>query len=218
MTAPKFFAIDPDVKYPFIPSMCREEPKGLKEALAAARKKCKDKTKLYDAEIEVYVQFLGKRGAPLPGAITLFLTPVPERLDLRIRAAKNLVDRTAIAGIQQFREYSKGLADDKSISPERRSELMAEKRREIEREQIRIGLEAYSPELRFDVLSSCVASWEGVRTATKEIAFLPGDWERNASALPREAKDEAFLALVDSSAFSQEDIRGFTSGQDSPSA
>ena len=176
MSAPAFWGLDPALKYRWVPRCARVE-------LEAA----------YTNEEGEYVP--AKLGGAVPGAPVILLSPLPDRISMRVTAA-----RTRYYSVLARVHARSG--DGTTVS-----DLMDETLDKLET--------VYTDDLQRDTLSACVAGWENVkRPDGTDIAFA-GDWEKDGMVLPGSIKAELFNEIVKESAFTQEQLEAFTSPQES---
>lgn len=176
MSAPAFWGLDPALKYRWVPRCARMElePAGVDEG-------------------GEYVP--AKLGGPVKGAPVILLSPLPDRLSMRVTAARQRY--YSILARMHARKGDGAPAAD----------LMDEALDKLDA--------IYSEDLQLDVLSACVAGWENVkRPDGTDIAFA-GKWEADGMVLPGSIKAELFNEIVKESAFTQAQLEAFTSPQES---
>lgn len=69
----------------------------------------------------------------------------------------------------------------------------------------------YTPELIRDVLSACIKGWRNLKTPSGREIVFSGNWEEDAVKLPVSWRIELFQDIVNESAFTEEEVQGFTS-------
>lgn len=130
-------------------------------------------------------------GAAQEGAPVLLLAPLTEAMSMRCAAAH---EKYSIAYARAIGTVLHGGDTDAA------ADAAAAKLDSI-----------YTPELIRDVLSACVNGWRNLKTrGGREIAFS-GDWEKDGAKIPASWRAELFQDIVNESAFTEEEVQGFTS-------
>lgn len=182
MSVPTFWGIDPKCIYRWTPSQARELVRDFVEGSPAT-----------ETEPAIPTQF-AVYGKPLPGAPVILLKPMPERLAIRVNAARS---RYHVA-MSRARAKIKGGADSDDMIAETLDKLA----------------DIYPEDLQIDVLSACVIGWENLSAPSGPLEFT-GKWESDAQCLPGLWKAELFRDIVEGSAFEPQEVEAFTLPQES---
>ena len=185
MSAPAFWGIDPDVRYLWTPRAGRAV---VSEAVEAS----------VDAEGNAIPAKAPVYGEAMEGQPVLILSPLTERMSMRVTAAR----RKYFAAMSRSRAMFQGGADFNDA---------------VDAFMDRIDL-AYPEELQTAVLAACVVGWQNVTKPGGEPIKFTGNWEHDARALPGWAKAELFDDIVSETAFTVEEKQAFTSPQESLTA
>lgn len=137
-------------------------------------------------------------GSPLEGAPVFLLRPTSEGMRLRLTAAQDAYYRALARSAASVRAGG---------SAESAIESTLEKADEV-----------YSDELIASSVGEALAGWRGLKTSGGREIVFSGDWEKDRRKFPISWRIELFRDLINETAYSKEDVEGFTSPQGSPSA
>ena len=197
MSAPAFWGIDPDVRYLWTPRAGRAVVSEAVEASPAIPAYTAED----GAEVPAKPEIKAKApvyGDALEGQPVLILSPLTERMSMRVTAAR----RKYFAAMSRSRAMFQGGADFNDA---------------VDAFMDRIDL-AYPEELQTAILADCVVGWQNVTKPGGEPIKFTGNWEHDARALPGWAKAELFDDIVTETAFTVEEKQAFTSPQESLTA
>lgn len=137
-------------------------------------------------------------GDALEGAPVFLLRAVSEGMRLRLATAREAYQRNLFRSAAAVRAgQSAETAIDATLSK---------------------AEEIYSDELISSAVSESLAGWRNLKTPGGREIKYSGEWEKDRQKFPIAWRVELFRDLVDETAYSKEDVEGFTSPQGSPSA
>lgn len=182
MSVPTFWGIDPKCIYRWTPSQARVLVRDFVEGSPAS------------GDVHAVPTQFAVYGKPLDGAPVLLLKPMPERLAIRVNAARGRY----FMAMTRAKAKIKGGADSDDMIAETLDKMA----------------DIYPEDLQIDVLSACVTGWENLSAPSGPLPFT-GEWEEDARCLPGPWKAELFRDIVDGSAFEPEEVEAFTLPQES---
>lgn len=177
MKPPAFWGIDPRQTFKWVPSIAREVLVEYKEAVPAK------------GDVPAVPAILPEYGKPIPGAPWIELGAMPERISIRINAARQKY-YTAMARARAKVSAGGNFEDATGAVLDRLADI-------------------YPEDLQIDTISAVVKAWGGFAIP------YSGNWEECAPCLPGYMKAELFRDIVDGSAFTAEEVEAFTSPQES---
>lgn len=208
MSAPTLWGIDPTQVYKWTPSEFRTLKAGWKEreaAITPTEEALKDPAvaKKYAEDMqELAREFMAAPRGVKAGAPILTLAPLKERTALRLQSARALYERALWWAKEHLAEDADKIRKS-SMSQVDQDAAIRELERKATMENVKRGVEAYSEDLREDVLRESVTGWENFRGE-----FGPS-WMQSFASKP-EWLNELFIDIVAGSVFTEHEQEGFT--------